>query len=348
MAQLTDLNVSPYYDDFSKDKDFHRILFRPGFAVQARELTTLQSILQNQIEQHGNHMFKEGTVVIPGQLSFMMNFQTLQLNGTFANETINPSSFYNATNNVVVTGQTSGVTAKIVGFQIATSTTQPMLYVQYVNTGTDGTTQRFANGENLTANAGITHTTTYAANNASATVYSPIDNTTASQSGTAVELQEGVYYIRGQFVRCAPQRLVLSTNTTTVTARVGFTITETLQTPETDTSLTDNATGSSNYAAKGAHRLKITLTLATKSTTATDDTNNDASGNPQTAFVSERQPLDTSDLSSFTAFASVSKANVQSWVETALGADKVTELKASLDAQIAEQVTPTSVQKIIG
>ncbi len=273
MAQLTDLNVSPYYDDFSKDKDFHRILFRPGFAVQARELTTLQSILQNQIEQHGNHMFKEGTVVIPGQLSLMMNFQTLQLNGTFANETINPSSFYNATNNVVITGQTSGVTAKVVGFQIATSTTQPMLYVQYVNTGTDGTTQRFANGENLTANAGITHTTTYAANNASATVYSPIDNTTASQSGTAVELQEGVYYIRGQFVRCAPQRLVLSTNTTTVTARVGFTITETLQTPETDTSLTDNATGSSNYAAKGAHRLKITLTLATKSTTATDDTN---------------------------------------------------------------------------
>ena len=82
--------------------------------------------------------------------------------------------------------------------------------------------------------------------------------------------------------------------------------------------------------------------------TATDDTNNDASGNPQTAFVSERQPLDTSDLSSFTAFASVSKANVQSWVETALGADAITAMKAGLDAQIAEQVTPTSVQKIIG
>ena len=91
MAQLTDLNVSPYYDDFSKDKDFHRVLFRPGFAVQARELTTLQSILQNQIEQHGNHMFKEGTVVIPGQLSTMRQFQTLRLAGTFANETINPS-----------------------------------------------------------------------------------------------------------------------------------------------------------------------------------------------------------------------------------------------------------------
>ena len=82
--------------------------------------------------------------------------------------------------------------------------------------------------------------------------------------------------------------------------------------------------------------------------TATDDVNNDASGNPQTAFVAERQPLDTSDLSSFTAFASVSKANVQGWVETALGSDAITKLKTSLDMQIAEKVTPTSVQKTIG
>ena len=80
-----------------------------------------------------------------------------------------------------------------------------------------------------------------------------------------------MYYVRGQFVRCAKQRLVLSTNSRSVTARVGFTITESLTTPETDTSLTDNATGSSNFAAKGAHRLKITLTLSQKSTTATDD-----------------------------------------------------------------------------
>ena len=49
------------------DNDFYRVLFRPGFAVQARELTTLQTILQNQIEQFGNHFFKEGTIVIPGQ-----------------------------------------------------------------------------------------------------------------------------------------------------------------------------------------------------------------------------------------------------------------------------------------
>ena len=50
MAQITDLNVTPYYDDFDETDQFHKILFRPGLAVQARELTQLQSILQNQIE----------------------------------------------------------------------------------------------------------------------------------------------------------------------------------------------------------------------------------------------------------------------------------------------------------
>ena len=82
--------------------------------------------------------------------------------------------------------------------------------------------------------------------------------------------------------------------------------------------------------------------------TGTDDTNKDSEGAYQTATSYGSESLDTSDLSSFTAFASVSKANVQNWVETALGADTVTAMKARLDAQIAEQVTPTSVQKIIG
>ena len=82
--------------------------------------------------------------------------------------------------------------------------------------------------------------------------------------------------------------------------------------------------------------------------TAIDDANNDADGNPQSADVYGSQTLDTSDLSSFTPFADLTASDVQGWVETALGADKVTEMKASLDAQIAEKITPTSVTKTIG
>ena len=82
--------------------------------------------------------------------------------------------------------------------------------------------------------------------------------------------------------------------------------------------------------------------------TATDDTNNDANGNPQTASVYGAQSLDTSDLSTFTNWSSLDTAKVQGWVEAALGSDEVTALKTGLDAQIAEKVTPTSVTKTLG
>ena len=82
--------------------------------------------------------------------------------------------------------------------------------------------------------------------------------------------------------------------------------------------------------------------------TGTDSSNKDSNGNPQTATVYGSVGLDTSDLSSFTNWSSLDAAKVQGWVEAALGSDKVTELKAGLDAQIAEKVTPTSVTKILG
>ena len=82
--------------------------------------------------------------------------------------------------------------------------------------------------------------------------------------------------------------------------------------------------------------------------TATDDTNNDADGNPQTATVYGSQGLDTSDLSTFTNWSSLDAAKVQGWVEAALGSDEVTAMKTGLDAQIAEKVTPTTVQKTLG
>ena len=81
---------------------------------------------------------------------------------------------------------------------------------------------------------------------------------------------------------------------------------------------------------------------------ATDDTNNDSYGKPQMSELYGTQNLDTSDLSSFTNWSSLDAAKVQSWVEAALTADTVTAMKSSLDAQIAEKITPTSVTKTLG
>ena len=108
MPSKTDFNVSPYFDDFTESKKFHRVMYRPAFAVQARELTTQQSILQNQVESFGDHVFKHGAMVIPGQINFDSNYFAVKL--TSFNGTL---SLYNAN---TLTGATSGVVADAVSY----------------------------------------------------------------------------------------------------------------------------------------------------------------------------------------------------------------------------------------
>ena len=75
-------------------------------------------------------------------------------------------------------------------------------------------------------------------------------------------------------------------------------------------------------------------------------TGEDTDGNIGSAYGTIS--LDTSDLTNFTAFADITEEDINGWVETALGEEKVTELKTSIDAQIAEQINPTVVTKTIG
>ena len=274
MAEKTDLNVAPYFDDFDEDDNFKKILFRPGFSIQARELTQLQSNLQNQIEQQGNHIFRDGDMVIPGQISLAPQ-ETLKLVTTFSGESIDPSQYFNATNPITITGETTGVTAKVTGFSAATSVDQPLLHISYINNGTDNETVNFADGENIIADTGITHTASYDSGVASATTFTSTlaatasnlekigPNGPASTRGVAAIIEEGVYYIRGHFVKCLPETLIINNYTENVTTLVGFNVKEEIVTPELDTTLLDNSTGSNNFAAKGAHRLKFSLSLTT-------------------------------------------------------------------------------------
>jgi hypothetical protein len=287
MVQKTDLNVSPYYDDFDETDNFNRVLFRPGFAIQARELTQLQSTLQNQIEKHGSHIFAEGAMVIPGSTVLNTQYYSLKLASTFASETVDPSQYFNSTTPVTLTGATTGVTAVVIGFDAATTTDQPTLYLRYLASGTDNITAVFADGENISANAGVTHTTSYSSSTASATTFTSSFNAAvgssaanlasstgpASRKGSSVTIQSGVYYIRGMFVSCVEETLVLDKYDNTPSYRVGFAVAETLVTPESDTTILDNSTGSSNFAAKGAHRLKIGLSLAKLDRDSVTDSN---------------------------------------------------------------------------
>ena len=75
----TDFNVSPYYDDYDYKNYFYRLLFKPGYAVQARELTQIQTTLQKQIDRFGKHVFREGSIVLPGQFSIEQDIDYVRI-----------------------------------------------------------------------------------------------------------------------------------------------------------------------------------------------------------------------------------------------------------------------------
>ena len=74
---------APYYDDFDETKNYHRVLYRPGYAVQARELTQMQSALQAQIDRHGQYAFKDGSRVVNGEVSLNTEYDYLKLEAAF-------------------------------------------------------------------------------------------------------------------------------------------------------------------------------------------------------------------------------------------------------------------------
>src|SRR5687768_197014 len=104
-----DISSQPYNDDFQETNNFYRILFKPGYPVQARELTQLQTILQNQIARHGNHIFKEGSMVIPGNTSFDDSFQYVKLQATYGSAIA--SDVIEQLDGEIIIGGTSGVRA---------------------------------------------------------------------------------------------------------------------------------------------------------------------------------------------------------------------------------------------
>ena len=267
MPAKTDFNVAPYWDDFNVTNDFYRVLFRPGYAVQARELTTLQTILQNQIEQFGNHFFKEGTIVIPGSVGYDPEYYAVKIQSTYGADTV--ADYLSTYVGSVITGATSGVTAEVIGYVVADSATgdPDTLFVKYVSTSTiDNATATFSDDETISANKIINGI-------AAGTATAQLQTTLATATGSAVSITEGIFFIRGFMCRTDTQTITLEKYSNTPSYRIGFTITETLVTPEDDSNLLDNAAGSSNYAAKGANRFKITLTIGKKSLTDTDDAN---------------------------------------------------------------------------
>ena len=271
MAQKTDLNISPYYDDFDPSKNFYKVLFKPGFPVQARELTTLQSILQNQLEDFGSHMFKEGAIVIPGAPTYDGQFSSVKLNSTQFG--IDIALYTDQLIGKVLEGKVSGVTASVdkVVLIDGNDVEDITIYVKYINAGSsDSTRTTFIDGESLICSENIIYGNTTIS--AGTEVVSLI-STDATSIGSAASVSDGVYFIRGTFVDVSQQTIILDHYTNTPSYRVGFQIDESIVRAKDDASLYDNAKGFTNYASPGADRFKISLTLTKKLISDNQDTN---------------------------------------------------------------------------
>lgn len=247
---MTNLSTAPYFEDFSADKNFYQILFRPGLSVQARELTQIQSILRDQIAKFGNHIFQHGSVVLPGNSYFDSNICYVKLASTLTGlETLVGK---------VIVGGTSGLRGLIRARTVAVDSDPATIFVSYYNSGNAGE-QVFINGETLTLE-GTAISYTAAA-------------TSATGACTMAFVNRGVFFVNGTFVGVDAQSIVVDKYNATPSAQVLLKITEEIIDADADQTLLDPAQGSYNYAAPGADRLKISLTLTSVpyGTALTDD-----------------------------------------------------------------------------
>ena len=269
MAQKKDLNISPYYDDYDSSKNFHKVLFKPGYPVQARELTTLQSIMQNQIEQFGKHMFKEGSVVIPGGITFDDQYSAVKLSPLQFG--IDVSIYASELVDKVIEGRSSGITATVqqVVLPNGSDVEYLTLYVKYSSSSPENfSSDVFTNGESLIVKENVVYgNTTIGEGQEVATLISE----DATSTGSSVSISDGVFFIRGTFVNVTKQTLILDYYTNSPSYRVGLKIDELIIGAKDDPTLYDNAQGFTNYAAPGADRFKISLSLTKKGTDDYDD-----------------------------------------------------------------------------
>lgn len=327
MPLETNFNVSPYYDDYTEGKNFHRVLFRPGVAVQARELTQLQTILQNQIERFGDNIFRTGTIVKGCSLTTDYNYNYIKLKDTQQNgQPINLGLY----SNTLVVQESSNLQSLVVNSITGLESTDPnlaTLYIKYQNTGTGGekeyasgdvvkvfnrdrtiedvtvitggslysnsdtvvfsggggtgatavvttdadgeitdiSVQSKGTGYTTTPNVSITTSTGSGASLSAVNYISEITvATVANAAGTAaaVKTTEGVIYQKGFFVRVDAQEAILERYSNSPSDKVvGFRTVESTVNSSIDSTLLDLASGTPNYAAPGANRIKLTPSL---------------------------------------------------------------------------------------
>lgn len=282
----TDLNIAPYFDDFNLENQFYKVLYKPAYAVQARELTQMQTMLQNQLEQFGDNIYQEGSIIKGCTFTELNDLQFVKLQNL---GDWDPTAYVPTQVTEVIGGVdtildvryeaesvSTGLKAAIVTASVGFETRPPDLNTFYINyTNTTTAQKTFAQGEPIVINR-------YKYNGKDLIEYtssfSTINVTRFSGhvgSAFGISTSDGIIFQKGHFLFTKSQVVIVSKyNKTPDGQNVGYEVEESLVSALSDASLFDNANGSSNENAPGADRLKLTPTLVVK-TTAEADVNED-------------------------------------------------------------------------
>jgi len=261
----TNLSSSPYDDDFYQTSnvatsngevllkgdvdDFHRILFRPGFPVQARELTQAQTILHNQLERLTKSGITNGQAVVDGHLTVL----SADVWAAAVTPSTNVVAFFNRTTNTgkFIENPTTGQLARVLQYVSTEEEDVPSNYLvfSYKSAQKFGAGEAFQDINNALANG----------------VFASGANSEVFTTASVASVDEGIYFVSGFLVRVAPQTIVLSPYSNRPSYRIGFEVTEEIV-DETDPDVGDQLLDPTNDA-PGGHRLRVRVQLAKRTLT---------------------------------------------------------------------------------
>ncbi len=250
-AFTSEIFSSTYRDDFKDSDNFHRILFNSGRALQARELTQLQTIMQKELGRLGKHIFKEGASVNPGGVTVNNEYEFIKLDTT----TLPLPAIITDLVGVEFTSD-SLVKFKVLEVVAATSSDPATLYVTYTDTKSAAAS---ANSVSIRVSAGeaISSSTYSLTVQATNTVSNP-----AVGQGTKASIHAGDFFAQEHFVFAKGQSLIISKYTSNPNVRLGFKVTQDVVTSSDNSALFDNQGATPNLASPGADRYRINLTIA--------------------------------------------------------------------------------------
>jgi len=246
-------NINPYYDDYDENKQFYKILFRPGrYALQARELTQIQSILQNQIEKQGLYNFKNGSIVYGGE-SFLNDLEYYYLNNSYDGVEITEELLKTFLGKKFQT-EDGTKTIIILNYELESENTPFIIHVTNLSGLEILPSDIFLLKDTVEISSDLI------LGQIKFQIYSAPATQKYSGVSTNVFISEGIFFINSYFVYCPAQQLVISKDEP-ANGKIGLAVKEIIVDEKDDVSLLDPARGVDNYNSPGSHRYKIDLKL---------------------------------------------------------------------------------------